>query len=64
MIRIWCEWDIGQERLIFKTREKAEAWLMGNVNLQEVIECSEGEFTSVNCVIDAGLIGFETLEVE
>ena len=28
MFRIWCECDIGQESIIFSTREKAENWLV------------------------------------
>lgn len=42
MIRIWCEWDIGQEYLVFSSEEKARKWLeshwprdSGFINWQE-----------------------------
>lgn len=27
---VWCEWDIGQERLLFPTFEAAKSWFENN----------------------------------
>jgi predicted TPR repeat methyltransferase len=38
MKRIWCEWDIGEENLIFESAEAARRWLHCNVYMQEMAD--------------------------
>lgn len=38
MKRIWCDWDIGEEDVIFETKQAAMAWLAENEYIQEMAE--------------------------
>ncbi len=31
MFKLWCEWDCGQEDLLFTTEEKAKNWFNNNI---------------------------------
>ena len=60
MIRIWCEWDLGQDYYVFTDEEKALAWLNKAVASNEDLS---DEFSSGQQVIDEGLAGFKILTV-
>lgn len=60
MIRVWCEWDLGQDYYVFTDEEKALAWLDKVVTSDNSL--SE-EFSSGQQVIDEGLAGFKILTV-
>ena len=62
MKRLWCEWDIGAEDLVFTSTGAAYAWLADNATVQEMIGPGE-EFANVGDIFDAGLMGFTDLEV-
>lgn len=53
MIAIWCEWDIGNEYLLFKTEQAAKIWAT------QALKDSGIEETFEEC-FDDGLIGFHT----
>jgi hypothetical protein len=36
MWRVWCEWDVGQQDLVFKTEADARKWCFENNILKEV----------------------------
>jgi hypothetical protein len=59
MIRIWCEWDFGQENLVFASREAAMKWVTDNVLIDEYVK---ENFCNAEDLVRNGLIGFETLE--
>lgn len=58
LYRIWSEWDIGHEHMVFTNKTLAMNWCRKNEHLKEVFE--EG-LESVEDCINAGLIGFEKL---
>lgn len=60
MIRLWCEWDIGQDSYIFTNEEKAREWL--NKALKEDEYLSQ-EFESAEEILKEGLAGFDFLIV-
>jgi len=65
MKRVWCEWDIGQERLIFSTEDAAIRWLHNNDTLHamaadEDSACFESYFQRL---IDDCYVGLESVEL-
>lgn len=63
MFNIWCEWDVGQENLIFTTEKAARNWLSLNQSLEECFEDGlEGE-AAIQDLQDAGLVGIKKLSV-
>lgn len=64
MFRLWSEWDIGEENVVFATLEAGMAWLRSNpdvvymatVDAQSVDECIQECF-------DEGYFNWEPLEV-
>ena len=64
MFKIWCEWDICQEGLVFKTREKALKWLYENSILEEVCEPGLQGKDAVENLMSSGLLSIETVDVE
>jgi hypothetical protein len=56
MIKLYCEWDIGHEGVVFTSKEKAREWArkhLAYAGVEETLEECE----------DYGLIGYETVEV-
>lgn len=37
MFRLWCEWDIGQDGLVFKEDSSAKEWFNNNENVAEIL---------------------------
>jgi len=63
MFKIWSEWDIGHEGLIFKSEEDANKWLLEN---QTLVECYEEGLTgqaAIDDLISGGLITIKSLTV-
>lgn len=56
-----CEWDIGQEYLVFHTLAKAKEWCLQNENLKEAIE--DEDPPTIEGAIEAGLLNFKEMEV-
>jgi hypothetical protein len=61
MFRLFCEWDIGQENVVFASHGAAYAWLARNQSFQEIQK--DGRFWSTTEVFNEGLIGFRDVEV-
>lgn len=61
--QVWCEWDVGQEGVVFDTPETAKKWISENVHLVEMAgyEGVEG-FTPLD-FMGEGLVGIESLVV-
>jgi len=63
-VRLWCEWDIGQENLVFKSAESANTWIRNNSCIKEM--ASEAEMSVddyVQSLIDLELIDTTPLEI-
>lgn len=43
MFNVWCEYDICQEGLVFKTEKAANEWLNENSVISEITDGLEGE---------------------
>lgn len=59
---IWCEWDIGQEDIVFSSKENARQWLEENQNLRDLI-CYEFD-TNIDELFKAGLLSYSTSELD
>jgi len=53
----WCEFDMGQEYVVFSTKLKAEAWA------EQAVVDSDVDDTYQE-LRDAGLIGFKSLTID
>lgn len=42
MFKVWCEYDICQEGLVFKTEKAANKWLNENSIIAEIAEIADG----------------------
>ncbi|URC22612.1 hypothetical protein KASHIRA_00180 [Serratia phage vB_SmaM-Kashira] len=60
-VSVFCEWDIGQENLVFNSKEEAKQWLIDNTNLEECYEEGLEGVEAVDDLIGAGLVGFTEL---
>lgn len=38
MFKLYCDWDIGEGGLVFRSRESAIAWLRTNPEIEEMAE--------------------------
>lgn len=64
MKQLWCEWDIGQEGLVFRNEEAAMRWLQNNKVLKEDAERENIDFSVyIQVLYDDGLIGLVDLEI-
>lgn len=63
MYSLWCEWDVGQEYVVFSSEENALKWLRNNASIQGVIDAEE-DATTVDDLIGMGLISINVLEVD
>ena len=59
MIRIWCEYEYGQEDVIFDTEETAQKWLDNVINNTEDAEWVLENQCSAAELIEDGLVRFE-----
>jgi hypothetical protein len=62
MYRLWSEWDIFHEGLIFKTEEDALKFLKESEEVKELIDDSD-EWETVEDIIADGLFSIEEVDV-
>lgn len=63
MKTVWCEWDIGQEGLVFADGHVAERWLRNNKILHKMAQYNEIYFDEYyQMLVDDCLIGIEDVE--
>ncbi len=55
-ITVWCEWDIGQSDVIFKSKEDAMSWVMDRTVAYGIDE-------SWDELRQEGLVGFDDVSV-
>lgn len=60
-VKVFSEWDIGQEDLIFESEAEAKQWLVDNTNLEECYQGGLEGLEAVEALIDARLVGFTKL---
>ncbi len=60
MITIWCEYDYGQEGLVFTTEEVAEKWLKNAVDSSYVPDAGMETYEELD---QNGLISFDEVAV-
>ncbi len=60
VIQIWCEWDIGQQYVVFTNEETAVEW--AEAQLVKMYEDDEDDYSWEALEAD-GLIGFNFLKV-
>ena len=63
MYKVWCEWDVGQEDLVFTTSGVALKWLLENENLRDCYEGGNEGLDAINELIDGGFVTIEALTV-
>jgi hypothetical protein len=60
MYKVWLEWDFGQDNKVFKTKKSAKKWIQEEVLI--VVAISK-EFSSVEELLESGLVGIEKVEI-
>lgn len=63
MFEIFCEWDIGQEGLLFTSEFAATNWMLKNDNLADCFEDGLTGQAGIDDLIGAGLLGTNQLIV-
>lgn len=58
--KVWCEWNIGQENLVFLSKTKANEWLGSNENLSEILEDDD---RSIDDLFEQGLLSIEDVRL-
>lgn len=59
-ITLWCEWDIGQEGLLFTTKSIAKLWAEAALGGHNLLD---DEMPNFEAARRAGLIGYGTARV-
>lgn len=57
MYEVWCEWDIGQDYLVFGSKEAAQKWAV------EALANSDIDGETYEELYHNGLIGLKKMEV-
>ena len=60
-LKLWCEWDYGQDSVIFTEESVAKNWLYVNMGGRE--ELDEIGFGSVEEIFDEYLAGFNIISL-
>ncbi|ATS93445.1 hypothetical protein P1A145kb_p045 [Pectobacterium phage DU_PP_I] len=63
MFDIFCEWDVGQEGVLFTSEEAANNWMLNNDNLKDCFEDGLTGQEGIDDLISAGLLGTNYLTV-
>ncbi|QPI18093.1 hypothetical protein POP15_045 [Pectobacterium phage POP15] len=63
MFEIFCEWDIGQEGVLFTSEVAANNWMLNNDNLADCFEDGLTGQAGIDDLIGAGLLGTNLLTV-
>lgn len=64
MFRLWSEWDIGENNVVFASKEAGLAWLRANPEVVAMAE--EGQESVEECIqscFDEGYFDWEELKV-
>lgn len=61
MIKLWIEWDFGQDSKVFSSIDNAKNWLSNDPYFKEFL--SENKYTFEE-LEDNGLITYESLTVD
>jgi len=63
IIKIWCDYDIGQDYYVFNTKLKAMDWLTSDEKLQDLREREilDEHYKSITDLINANVLDFETI---
>lgn len=59
MVKLWTEWDFGQDYFVFTSEEKAKAWLWEAMQDQ----LDQFSFTTPDCIFNEGFAGFHPVTV-
>lgn len=59
--KLWCEWDVGQDGVVFASTHAAKQWVEFNDHLLEMVE--NGDIESIDDLYDAGLVSISPLEL-
>lgn len=65
MFKLWSEWDIGENNLIFANKDAGMRWLQNNPAVAEIAELNK-DSTIDACIaacFDDGYFSWETLEI-
>ena len=63
MITLWCEYDIGQEGLLFTSGGGAELWIKQYSSLDEILEEGQTIDELMEEMFENGLLGFSQVTV-
>lgn len=64
LVTVYCEWDIGQHGLVFKTPHVAEAWLRNNAMLKDLAYDADISFDEYyQELVEQCLIGIDDLQL-
>jgi hypothetical protein len=64
MFRLWSEWDIGEAKLVFTSREAGLRWLYDNVDIKEMAAEEKAQVPSfVESLFADGYLDWDILEV-
>lgn len=61
-LKLWCEWDFGQDGFIFDDEATGKAWLKETI-LNSGNTLDELGFISVEQIFDEGLAGFDIVQL-
>ncbi len=61
LIRIWCEYTIGQDSVVFSTKEKARQWLETNAVLADALD---GDDETLDDMFGLGLVDYEEITLD
>jgi hypothetical protein len=59
--RIWSEWDIGHEDVVFTSEELAREWAEKNKHLRRILK--DEEASNIEELEEAGLLAFVSLKL-
>lgn len=64
MYRLWSEWDIGEDGLIFADKEAGMRWLQSNAAVAEIAQEDNTDIeTCIAACFDEGFFSWQTLEI-
>ena len=64
MFRLWSEWDIGEQNIVFASREVGMRWLHANEAIKEMADDENAEVPSfVEGLFEEGYLNWEAVEV-
>ncbi len=58
MLKLWMEWDYGQDLLVFASRDDAVIWMNRTIEFEDF----DDSIQSVDDIFNEGFAGFSKLE--